>query len=33
MYVVISKFRVANGMSEEVKEAFINRPHLVDDEA
>ena len=31
MYVVISKFRVANGMSAEVKQAFINRPHKVDD--
>ena len=30
-YVVISKFRVANGKSDEVAEAFRARPHLVDD--
>ena len=29
-YVVISKFRVANGMAERVAEAFRQRPHLVD---
>lgn len=28
--VVISRFAVANGMIEEVREAFRNRPHLVD---
>lgn len=30
MIVVISRFQVANDMSEKVKEAFRNRPHLVD---
>ncbi len=29
-FVVISRFRVANGMDGEVAEAFRNRPHLVD---
>lgn len=29
-YVVISRFRVANGMSDEVAAAFRARPHLVD---
>lgn len=29
-FVVISKFAVANGMTREVKEAFVARPHLVD---
>ena len=29
-YVVISKFRVRNGMSDEVAAAFRARPHLVD---
>ena len=29
---VISKFVVANGLIEEVKQAFRQRPHLVDDE-
>lgn len=28
--VAISRFAVANGMTAEVKEAFRNRPHLVD---
>ena len=32
MYVVVSKFRVANNMSQEVLSAFQNRPHKVDDE-
>lgn len=31
MFVALSKFTVANGMTAQVKEAFINRPHLVDD--
>jgi heme-degrading monooxygenase HmoA len=30
MILAISRFRVANGMEEEVKKAFFNRPHLVD---
>ena len=30
MYVVLSKFQVANGMEAEVKAAFVRRPHLVD---
>ena len=30
MFVVISQFTVANGMEEEVREAFRRRPHLVD---
>jgi heme oxygenase (mycobilin-producing) len=30
-YVVISKFRVANGKADEVAAAFHARPHLVDD--
>ncbi|MFN7142002.1 MAG: antibiotic biosynthesis monooxygenase family protein [Limisphaerales bacterium] len=30
MFVALSKFAVANGMSEEVRTAFRNRPHLVD---
>lgn len=28
--VVLSKFKVANGMTEAVKRAFVARPHLVD---
>lgn len=32
MYVVISKFRVANGMSAEVLDAFQDRPRQVDNE-
>ena len=31
-YVVISKFVIANDMLEEVKQAFLQRPHLVDNE-
>jgi len=31
MYVVISKFRVRNGMEEDVLQAFCARPHAVDD--
>lgn len=30
LFVAISKFAVANGMTVEVKEAFVKRPHLVD---
>lgn len=30
-FVVISRFRVANGMCDEVAEAFRHRPHLVED--
>lgn len=30
-FVALSKFVIANGMMEEVKEAFRNRPHLVDE--
>ncbi len=30
MILAISRFRVANGKESEVKEAFFNRPHLVD---
>ncbi|MDQ3212801.1 MAG: antibiotic biosynthesis monooxygenase [Acidobacteriota bacterium] len=29
-YVALSRFVIANGMSASVKEAFRNRPHLVD---
>lgn len=28
--VALSRFTIANGMMEQVKEAFHNRPHLVD---
>jgi heme oxygenase (mycobilin-producing) len=30
MFVALSKFVVANGMTEQVKQAFQNRPHLVE---
>ena len=30
MFVALSRFTVANGMTSQVKEAFLNRPHLVD---
>lgn len=30
MFVAMSRFTVANGMSDEVKQAFRDRPHLVD---
>lgn len=30
LFVAISKFAVANGMTRQVKEAFLARPHLVD---
>lgn len=33
MIVVLSRFTIANDMTEEVRSAFQNRPHLVDDTA
>jgi heme-degrading monooxygenase HmoA len=30
-FLAVSKFKVSNGMSEEVRAAFVERPHLVDD--
>lgn len=30
MFVALSQFTIANGMSAEVKEAFLSRPHMVD---
>jgi heme-degrading monooxygenase HmoA len=30
MFVAMSRFTVANGMSAEVRDAFMKRPHLVD---
>jgi heme oxygenase (mycobilin-producing) len=30
MFIALSRFSVANGMEEEVKEAFLNRPHMVE---
>jgi heme-degrading monooxygenase HmoA len=30
MVLVLSKFKVANGMTPEVKQAFLNRPHQVE---
>ena len=33
MFIALSVFEVANGMEEEVKQAFVKRPHLVDDAA
>lgn len=33
MFIALSIFEVANGMEEEVKHAFVNRPHLVDSAA
>jgi heme-degrading monooxygenase HmoA len=30
-FVALSKFTVGNGMTEQVREAFQSRPHLVDD--
>jgi heme-degrading monooxygenase HmoA len=30
LFVALSRFVVANGTTEEVKSAFVNRPHLVD---
>lgn len=32
MFLVISSFTVANGMADQVKAAFRNRPHLVERE-
>lgn len=32
-FVVISRFKVANGVSPEVRDAFLRRPHLVDSAA
>lgn len=32
MFVAISQFTIANDKTEEVREAFRNRPHLVDGE-
>ncbi len=29
-FIALSRFTVANGMAGAVKEAFVNRPHLVD---
>src|SRR5688500_8690828 len=31
MFIALSQFTVANQMTEEVKGAFTNRPHLVED--
>ena len=31
MFIALSQFTIANNMTEEVKEAFIKRPHLVED--
>ncbi len=31
MILVMSRFRVANDRAEAVREAFLHRPHLVDD--
>jgi len=30
MFIALSQFTVANGMTEQVKDAFAQRPHLVD---
>jgi len=30
MFLAISQFTVANGMGEEVRDAFLKRPHIVD---
>jgi hypothetical protein len=29
-FIALSRFTIANGMADQVKDAFINRPHLVD---
>ena len=29
-FIALSRFTIANGMTAEVKDAFVNRPHLVD---
>lgn len=31
MFVALSRFTIANGKADEVRLAFMNRPHLVDD--
>lgn len=31
MFIALSKFVVANGMTDAVKKAFVERPHMVDD--
>lgn len=31
MFIALSQFTVANNMTAEVKNAFVDRPHLVDD--
>jgi heme-degrading monooxygenase HmoA len=31
MFIALSQFTIANNMTEEVKAAFLNRPHLVED--
>ena len=31
MFVAMSRFRIANGMTPAVHEAFRNRPHLADE--
>jgi heme-degrading monooxygenase HmoA len=31
MFIALSRFVIANDMTPEVKQAFANRPHLVDD--
>ncbi len=31
MFIALSQFTVANGMTEQVKDAFANRPHLVEE--
>lgn len=33
MFVALSRFQIANDMSDEVRGAFCERPHLVDDAA
>ncbi len=30
MFIALSTFAIANGMTEEVQQAFLRRPHLVD---
>src|ERR1700746_2917197 len=29
-FIALSRFTIGNGMADQVKDAFINRPHLVD---
>ena len=33
MFIALSMFAVANGMTKEVQQAFVDRPHLVDNVA